>query len=199
MSIEKINIPPVNKRFNATIQEFDEIPDLKLIHPKVFPDDRGFFSETYNKVEFKEKLNFEGDFLQDNHSFSTYGVVRGLHSQPGMGKLVSVISGAIYDVAVDVRPGSATFGKWKSAILDSKDKAQFWIPDGFLHGFQCISKEGAHVTYKCTGVYDPKTEYGINPFDEELNIEWPITDKDKIIYSERDKAHPSFSSLKEKE
>lgn len=113
-----------------------------------------------------------------------------------MGKLVSVISGKIFDVAVDARPDSATFGQWKSAILDSQTKNQFWIPDGFLHGFQCLSEEGAHVTYKCTGVYNPSTEYGINPFDEELNIDWPIKDKEKIIFSERDSAHPSFNSLR---
>uniref|UniRef100_A0AC35TKN7 Thymidine diphospho-4-keto-rhamnose 3,5-epimerase n=1 Tax=Rhabditophanes sp. KR3021 TaxID=114890 RepID=A0AC35TKN7_9BILA len=192
-----MSIPAVDKRFTATIESFDTIPDLKLIRPKCFPDERGFFAETYNKVEFAEKLDFHEDFKQDNHSFSTYGVVRGLHTQPGMGKLVSVVSGTIYDVAVDVRPGSATFGQWKSTILDSKSKTQFWIPSGFLHGFQCISEEGAHVTYKCSGVYDPKTEFGINPFDEELAVQWPITDTDKIIYSERDKQHPAFSSLKQ--
>uniref|UniRef100_A0A1I7X974 Guanine nucleotide exchange factor VAV2 n=1 Tax=Heterorhabditis bacteriophora TaxID=37862 RepID=A0A1I7X974_HETBA len=161
---EKMSIPEVERRFKVEIESVEGIPDLKIIKPKVFPDDRGFFSETYNAIEWEEALNYKQDFKQDNHSFSKYGVLRGLHTQPGMGKLVSVISGEIFDVAVDIRPGSATYGKWHGVLLNGKNKHAFWIPDGFLHGFQCLSSEGAHVTYKCTGVYDAKTEYEC-PFD----------------------------------
>uniref|UniRef100_A0A915DB03 dTDP-4-dehydrorhamnose 3,5-epimerase n=1 Tax=Ditylenchus dipsaci TaxID=166011 RepID=A0A915DB03_9BILA len=186
----------VVKRVSPQIESVPGIADLKIILPKVFPDDRGFFSESYNLDEWKEKLGFSEVFKQDNHSFSKYGVVRGLHSQPGMGKLVSVVFGSIFDVAVDVRPGSETFGKWHGIVLDAKTKNNFWVPDGFLHGFQCISEEGAHVIYKCTGVYNPKTEFGINPFDTDISVQWPITDKNKLIFSERDTQHPGLASLR---
>lgn len=139
-------------RKNVEIQAIESIPDLKIIYPKIFPDERGFFCESYNIKEWSEMLNFNVSFKQvckqffynfffkfiikDNQSFSKYGVIRGLHTQPGMGKLVSVISGKIFDVAVDIRPGSSTFGKWYGVVLDEKTKNMFWIPDGFLHGFQ---------------------------------------------------------------
>ena len=116
-----------------------------------------------------------------------------------MGKLVSVVSGKIFDVAVDVRPGSSTFGKWHGVLLDAETKTNFWIPAGFLHGFQCISEEGAHVTYKCSGVYDPKTEFGVNPFDTEIGVDWPIKEKEKLVISERDTQHGNLSDDKTKE
>uniref|UniRef100_A0AC35FQC7 dTDP-4-dehydrorhamnose 3,5-epimerase n=1 Tax=Panagrolaimus sp. PS1159 TaxID=55785 RepID=A0AC35FQC7_9BILA len=189
------SIPNVIKRVKAEIESIPEIPDLKLIRPKAFPDDRGFFVESYNVEEWKELLNFNETFKQDNHSFSKYGVLRGLHTQPGMGKLVSVVSGKIFDVAVDIRKGSPTFGKWHGVVLDAESKTNFWIPDGFLHGFQCISPEGAHVTYKCSGVYDPKSEFGINPFDSDIAVDWPIKDQSKILVSERDKQHSDLKEL----
>uniref|UniRef100_A0A183CE75 dTDP-4-dehydrorhamnose 3,5-epimerase n=1 Tax=Globodera pallida TaxID=36090 RepID=A0A183CE75_GLOPA len=159
----------VVRRVSPKIEEVPAIEGLKLIHPKVFPDERGFFSESYNVEEWRTKLGFEEPFLQDNHSFSKYGVIRGLHAQKGMGKLVTVAVGKIYDVAVDVRKGSPTYGKWHGVLLDAREKNFFWIPDGFLHGFQCLSEDGAHVIYKCSAVYDPKTEFGINPLDEKAD------------------------------
>ncbi|KAI1730870.1 dTDP-4-dehydrorhamnose 3,5-epimerase domain-containing protein [Ditylenchus destructor] len=190
------NVPEVVKRVAPEIESIPGINGPKLIRPKVFPDDRGFFSETYNVEEWSTKLDFKEQFKQDNHSFSKYGVLRGLHSQPGMGKLVSVISGSIFDVAVDIRPGSETFGKWHGVVLDAKTKTNFWVPDGFLHGFQCLSEDGAHVVYKCTAVYNPGAEFGINPFDSEIGVQWPINDPEKLIVSPRDTQHASLSSLR---
>ncbi|VDN56932.1 unnamed protein product [Dracunculus medinensis] len=185
----------ISKRVKVEIEAIESIEGLKLIRPKIFPDDRGFFSETYNLVEWSSELNFSEIFKQDNHSFSKHNVIRGLHSQPGMGKLVSVVSGKIFDVAVDIRPNSNTFGKWHGEILDGKSGTRFWIPDGFLHGFYTMSEEGAHVIYKCTDVYNPKTEFGINLFDENINIKWPFDNKNQLIISDRDKNHPKFSTL----
>jgi len=176
------------------VESFPEIPDCKVIRPKLFPDDRGFFSETYNCVEWKEKLNFTVEFKQDNHSFSHQNVIRGMHAQPGMGKLVQVISGEIYDVAVDARPGSDTYGKYVGITLNEKEKKCFWVPDGFLHGFVVLSPQGAHVTYKCSAVYDPTGEFGVNPFDPQLNIKWPI-DIAQAIVSERDRNGLTFESV----
>ncbi|KAH7705982.1 Protein C14F11.6 [Aphelenchoides avenae] len=181
--------PTVVKRVKATIESIEGCPDLKVIRPKAFPDDRGFFCESYNKDEWARELDFHEEFKQDNHSFSKFGVLRGLHVQPSMGKLVSVVSGKIFDVAVDIREGSPTFGKWYSVELDAESKTMFWLPPGFLHGFQCLSPEGAHVVYKCSATYDPKAEYGVDPFDKEIGVEWPITDPEKIIVSDRDREH----------
>ncbi|KAI6206096.1 hypothetical protein M3Y94_00867500 [Aphelenchoides besseyi] len=188
--------PRVVKRVQAEIETVKLIPDLKIIRPKIFPDERGFFCESYNCEEWAKELNFHEVFKQDNHSYSKYGVIRGLHSQPGMGKLVSVVSGQIFDVAVDARVDSPTFGQWHAEILDAESKANFWIPPGFLHGLQAISPEGAHVTYKCTAVYDPKTEFGIDIFDQSIGINWPIMEEDALIVSQRDRLHPGISSLK---
>jgi len=165
-----------------------------ILEPKVFSDDRGFFLESYNQKTFSA-VGIGENFVQDNHSYSKYGVLRGLHCQPGMGKLVSVLSGRIFDVAVDIRPNSRTYGKWKGVTLDARSKTNYWIPDGFLHGFQCISPEGAHVVYKCSAVYDPSTEFGVNPFDEEIGVQWPIPDKAEMIISERDQQHPSLGEI----
>ncbi|MFH4978059.1 hypothetical protein AB6A40_004768 [Gnathostoma spinigerum] len=185
----------VEKRVRTEIEDVGGISGLKLIRPKVFPDERGFFSETYNVDEWHRDLNFDEIFKQDNHSYSKYGVLRGLHSQPGMGKLVSCVSGQIFDVAVDIRPGSATYGQWHGEILDDKNMARFWIPDGFLHGFYTMSSEGAHVIYKCTAVYNPETEFGIDPLDAKIGVDWHFANKDEVILSDRDKQHPSFDSL----
>ncbi|CAP25601.1 Protein CBG05010 [Caenorhabditis briggsae] len=190
-----MSVPTPGKRFQLEKEVVAAIPDLLVIKPKVFPDERGFFSESYNKTEWAEKIGYTEDLQQDNHSFSHYGVLRGLHTQPHMGKLVTVVSGEIFDVAVDIRKDSPTYGKWHGVILNGDNKHAFWIPAGFLHGFQVLSKEGAHVTYKCSAVYDPKTEFGINPFDEDINVDWPIKDKASVIVSERDTQHASFKSL----
>uniref|UniRef100_A0A914ZMV2 dTDP-4-dehydrorhamnose 3,5-epimerase n=1 Tax=Parascaris univalens TaxID=6257 RepID=A0A914ZMV2_PARUN len=191
-----MSVSDVVKRAKVEIETIEDIPDLKLIRPKVFPDERGFFSESYNIDEWSKELGFNEVFKQDNHSFSKFGVLRGLHYQPGMGKLVSVISGMIYDVAVDIRRGSATYGKWHAVILDGKTNTNFWIPDGFLHGFYTLSPEGAHVVYKCTAVYDPTTELGVNPFDGQIDVTWPIANKDAIIISERDKSHQNLNDIR---
>ncbi|KAF7632933.1 hypothetical protein Mgra_00007635 [Meloidogyne graminicola] len=177
----------VVKRVSPQIESLPTIEGLKLIKHKVFPDERGFFSESYNAREWRDKLNFEEQFLQDNHSYSQFGVIRGLHAQKGMGKLVSVLVGTIYDVAIDVRKDSSTFGKWHGIVLDSKEKISFWIPDGFLHEF----------IFFCTTEYDPIKEFGVNPFDEQIGIVWPVVDKSKWVVSERDLKHPSLSSLNE--
>lgn len=152
--------PTVVKRPHATIEAVEAIPDLKIIRPKAFPDERGFFCESYNCDDWAKTLNFYEVFKQvtlftiltsyvllqpnymfkDNHSYSKFGVVRGLHSQPGMGKLVSVVSGRIFDVAVDARVDSPTFGKWHGVVLDAESKTNFWIPPGFLHGLQVCFK-----------------------------------------------------------
>ncbi|KAI6174279.1 DTDP-4-dehydrorhamnose 3,5-epimerase [Aphelenchoides besseyi] len=190
--------PRVVKRVQAEIETVKAIPELKIIRPKIFPDERGFFCESYNRDEWAKALNFHEVFKQDNHSYSKYGVIRGLHSQPGMGKLVSVVSGQIFDVAVDARVDSPTFGQWHAEILDAESKTNFWIPPGFLHGLQVsnLFSLSAHVTYKCTAVYDPKTEFGIDIFDESIGINWPIMEEDALIVSERDRQHLGISSLK---
>ncbi|VDM50555.1 unnamed protein product [Toxocara canis] len=113
-----------------------------------------------------------------------------------MGKLVSVVSGRIFDVAVDIRPKSTTYAKWHGVILDGITKTNFWIPDGFLHGFYTLSPEGAHVTYKCTDVYNPSTEFGVNPFDEQIAVEWPIVNQHDLIISQRDRSHPSLKDIR---
>lgn len=184
----------VAKRTKLEIEEIEELPCLKLIRPKLFPDSRGYFVESYNEQELAS-LGFSETFTQDNHSYSKCGVLRGLHAQPKMGKLISVISGEIYDVAVDIRQNLETFGKWYGVILDAKTRTHFWIPDGFLHGFYVLSEKGAHVTYKCTDMYNAETEFGINPFDPDLAINWPIGDPSKLIISDRDRSHPNLNDF----
>ncbi|GMS81641.1 hypothetical protein PENTCL1PPCAC_3816, partial [Pristionchus entomophagus] len=186
----------IERRLRPEVEEITNMEGVRIIKPKVFPDARGFFSESYNAVEWKEQLGFDQTLVQDNHSFSHPGVLRGLHAQPGMGKLVTVAVGRIFDVIVDARPGSATFGKWKGVYLDAGNRHALWVPDGFLHGFQVVSEEGAHVMYKCSAVYDATTEYGIDPFDADLAIDWPQSDAARCIVSERDRSHPAFATLR---
>ncbi|KAK6112475.1 dTDP-4-dehydrorhamnose 35-epimerase family protein [Brugia pahangi] len=181
-------------RTELEIEHIEQIDGLKLIRPKLFPDTRGYFVESYNEYELGA-LGFSEKFKQDNHSYSKCGVLRGLHAQPGMGKLVSVISGEIYDVAVDIRSMSKTFGKWYGVVLDEKTRTGFWIPDGFLHGFYVLSEEGAHVTYKCTAIYNEQVEFGVNPFDPELAIDWHISNSYKLIISDRDRSHQNLKCL----
>ncbi|MBB1464842.1 dTDP-4-dehydrorhamnose 3,5-epimerase [Vibrio sp. SG41-7] len=151
------------------------IPDVKIIEPSVFGDERGFFMETWNQKQFEELVTGKPtQFLQDNHSKSKKGILRGLHYQTEntQGKLVRVISGEVFDVAVDIRKGSPTFGLWVGEYLSAENKRQLWVPEGFAHGFYVTSDE-AEFVYKCTDYYNPKSEVSIAYDDPYLNIKWP--------------------------
>ena len=159
------------------------IPDVLLIEPDVFGDSRGFFMETWHRQKYAEQ-GLDVDFVQDNHSRSSKGVLRGLHYQleKPQGKLVRVATGRVFDVAVDIRKGSPTFGQWVGAELSEHNQHQFYVPPGFAHGF-CVLSESADFLYKCTDLYAPQYEYGILWNDPEIGIEWPegdfkISDKD---------------------
>ena len=173
--------------------EEQSIPGVYVITPQIFGDNRGYFLETFKKQDF-EKIGITDEFVQDNESQSTKGVLRGLHFQKEhtQGKLVRVTSGQVFDVAVDVRPNSPTFGKYVGVILDSEKKQMFWIPKGFAHGFLVLS-ESATFTYKCTDIYDPSSEGGIPWNDVSIGIEWPKLDIDYKT-SEKDGEHPSFKN-----
>ena len=152
------------------------IPDVLLIEPKVFGDERGFFFESFNQKAFNEATGLDIHFVQDNHSKSAKNVLRGLHYQlspKAQGKLVRVISGEIFDVAVDIRKGSPTFGKWVSEVLSAGNKRQMWIPPGLAHGFLVLS-ESAEVLYKATDYYAPESERCILWSDLDLAVEWPL-------------------------
>ena len=146
-----------------------------IIEPRVFGDDRGFFLETFQAARYKQEAGIDLPFVQDNHSRSARGVLRGLHFQKTkpQGKLVRVVSGEVYDVAVDIRKGSATFGEWEGVILSEDNKKQFWVPPGFAHGFVVLS-DTADFEYKCTDYYDPSDEGSILWSDPDLDIPWPI-------------------------
>lgn len=162
------------------------IDGVYIIEPTVFGDNRGYFMETYQANEFKE-AGLDYDFVQDNQSKSKKGVLRGLHFQytKPQGKLVRVIKGEVFDVAVDLRRNSETYGKWEGIILSEKNKKQFFIPEGFAHGFLVLSDE-AEFTYKCTEFYDGEDEGGILWNDPEIGIDWPLEGLE-IILSEKDK------------
>ncbi|EID4341901.1 TPA: dTDP-4-dehydrorhamnose 3,5-epimerase [Vibrio vulnificus] len=154
-----------------------KIPDVKIIEPTVFGDERGFFMETWNQKRFEDLVTGKPtQFVQDNHSKSKKGILRGLHYQTEntQGKLVRVVSGEVFDVAVDVRKRSPTFGQWVGVYLSAESKRQLWVPEGFAHGFYVTSEE-AEFVYKCTNYYDPTSEVSIKWNDEFLNIVWPIT------------------------
>ena len=146
-----------------------------IIEPRVFGDDRGFFLETFQAARYKQEAGIDLPFVQDNHSRSARGVLRGLHFQKTkpQGKLVRVVRGEVYDVAVDIRKGSATFGEWEGVILSEDNKKQFWVPPGFAHGFVVLS-DTADFEYKCTDYYDPSDEGSVLWSDPDLNIPWPI-------------------------
>lgn len=168
------------------------IDGVFIIEPKIFTDDRGYFFESYNKKEFIDN-GINADFVQDNQSKSSYGVVRGLHCQRGefsQAKLVRVLEGAVQDVVVDVREGSATFGKYVSSVLSSENNRMLFVPRGFLHGFAVLS-ETAVFSYKCDNLYNKASEMGVRFDDADLGIEWQIP-SDKIILSEKDAAARSF-------
>jgi dTDP-4-dehydrorhamnose 3,5-epimerase len=171
-----------------------EIPDVLIIEPKVFGDTRGFFFESFNQSAFEEALGKHVDFVQDNHSRSAKGVLRGLHYQllQPQGKLVRVVRGAVFDVAVDIRKSSPTFGRWVGIELTEENHKQFWMPPGFAHGFLVLS-ESADFVYKTTDYYAPASERCIAWNDEELGIDWPTLDI-AIQLSSKDLAGSSLSS-----
>lgn len=173
--------------------ESASIPDVKIIRRRAFGDSRGYFEETWREDEFRA-AGIDAGFVQDNHSFSTRGVIRGLHWQrpPHMqGKLVTVISGRIVDVAVDIRRGSPTFGRWVMEELSEDNHVSLWIPPGFAHGFLVLS-ETAHFIYRCTDVYHPECEAGMRWDDPSLAIAWPVDGLD-VVSSQKDCMAQPFS------
>lgn len=172
-----------------------ELDGMYIIEPCVFGDDRGYFMETYNYNDFKN-AGLDMVFVQDNQSKSKKGVLRGLHFQTKnpQGKLVRVVSGEVFDVGVDIRPGSKTFGKWVGEILSAENKKQLYIPEGFAHGFLVLS-DSAEFVYKCTNFYDPTSEAGIMWDDEDIKIQWPISDDMEILLSEKDKCNKKLKDL----
>lgn len=177
------------------------IDGVVIVDVKTFGDDRGYFMETYKRCDFVAG-GIGVDFVQDNQSSSVKGVLRGLHFQKNypQSKLVRVVKGKVFDVAVDLRRGSATYGKWEACVLSSENKRQFFIPKDFAHGFLVMSDE-AEFCYKCDDVYHPNDEGGLMWNDCEVGIHWPALDGDvvfdasKIILSEKDKSHPKLSEI----
>ena len=172
------------------------IPDVVLFAPRVFGDERGFFFESYNQRAFQEATGLTPDFVQDNHSRSTRGVLRGLHYQiepRAQGKLVRVVQGAVFDVAVDIRPGSATFGRWVGEELSAENKRQMWVPPGFAHGFLTLS-ESAEFLYKTTDFYSPEHERCIAWNDPDLAIDWPLGGMQPVL-SAKDNQGTSFKAV----
>lgn len=178
---------------NFTFTE-TSIEGVKIVDIKTYGDERGYFMETYKRPDFIVG-GIECEFVQDNQSMSTKGVLRGLHFQikHPQSKLVRVVSGKVFDVAVDLRKGSDTYGKWEGAVLSAENKRQFFIPKGFAHGFLVMSNT-AVFCYKCDDVYRPGDEGGILWNDADIAVEWPPLDAE-IILSEKDKVQPSFKSL----
>ena len=172
-----------------------KIPDVKLIEPDVFEDERGFFYESFSQQKFNEAIGQDITFVQDNHSKSKKGVLRGLHYQEepfAQGKLVRVIAGEVFDVAVDIRKDSSTYGQWVSEVLSAENKKQLWIPKGFAHGFLTLSDE-ADFLYKTTNFYNSKLESTINWNSSLLSINWPINIVDLIV-SKKDEFAEEFKS-----
>ncbi|WP_027712673.1 dTDP-4-dehydrorhamnose 3,5-epimerase [Dickeya chrysanthemi] len=169
------------------------IQGVKIIQPKVFGDARGFFLETFEKKRYQEMLDIDLDFVQDNHSRSARGVLRGLHFQTvnPQGKLVRVVRGEVFDVVVDIRPDSATYGRWEGVVLSEENKTQFWIPPGLAHGFVVLS-ELADFEYKCTDYYNPTYESCLLWNDADISIDWPIASP---VLSEKDKKGKAFKEL----
>tara|TARA_B100000959_G_C14897257_1_gene589304 strand:+ start:148 stop:753 length:606 start_codon:yes stop_codon:yes gene_type:complete len=172
------------------------IPDVLLIEPKVYDDSRGFFLETFHQKKYTD-VGINKTFVQDNYSHSKQRILRGLHYQllHPQGKLIFVLRGEIFDVAVDIRRGSSTFGKWFGANLSAKNKRQIYVPDGFAHGF-CVLSESAEVMYKCTDFYDAEDEHGIFWSDETLAIDWPVKTP---VLSEKDSKFQRFTEIPEKD
>lgn len=166
---------------------------VKLIRPRVFGDERGFFLESY-RADVMAELAAGVTFVQDNHSRSGRAIVRGMHFQPGQWKLVRCARGAIFDVVVDIRPGSATFGQWEGHELSDETHAQLLVPDGFAHGF-CVLSDLADVTYKVSSYYDPSTEGGFRFDDPAVGVEWPI-EPGQMIASARDTGAPTLAEIR---
>ncbi|MCS6770765.1 MAG: dTDP-4-dehydrorhamnose 3,5-epimerase [Kiritimatiellae bacterium] len=169
-----------------------EIPDVLLVEPVVFGDARGFFMETFHAARYRA-AGIDRDFVQDNFSFSRRGIVRGLHYQlhKPQAKLVYVTDGEVLDVAVDIRRGSPTFGRWCARVLSSGNRCQMFIPEGFAHGF-CVLSECASFQYKCSAFYDPADERGIAWNDPDIGITWPVEDP---VLSERDRRLPRLRDV----
>ncbi len=169
-----------------------KLPGVILIDTKTFCDNRGFFLETFHLQKYDE-IGLQKPFVQDNHSRSAGGVIRGLHYQlkHPQAKLVYVVQGEIFDVAVDIRRGSDTFGRWTAAVLSDKNHQQMYIPEGFAHGF-CVLSDSADVTYKCTDIYTPGDDFGIHFADPQININWPTPNP---ILSEKDQQNPTLKSI----
>ncbi len=168
------------------------LPEVLLVEPVAFPDSRGFFIELFHDAKYRE-IGIDCGFVQDNMSFSLRGVTRGLHHQfpSTQAKLISVVQGEIFDVAVDIRVGSPTFGQWCSEILSAENHRQLFIPAGFAHGF-CTLSTSALVTYKCSSLYDPKSDASIAFDDPEIGVEWPKLD---LILSDKDRAARKLSDI----
>jgi len=170
-----------------------KLAGVLMIEPDVFEDDRGFFLESYNRTKFREQ-GIMVDFVQDNHSKSSRGVLRGLHYQvqKGQDKLVWVVQGEVFDVAVDLRKGSPTFGQWVGHTLSAANKRQLFVPIGFAHGF-CVTSETAEFVYKCSDFYHPEDEGGLIWNDPEVGIDWPVKEP---ILSGKDKGYPGLRDIK---
>ena len=170
------------------------IPDVVIIEPSVYGDERGFFMETFRDDWFRENCA-DVTFVQDNHSKSSQGILRGLHYQTQLtqGKLVRVISGEVYDVAVDMRKNSATFGKWVGVPLSAENKRFLWVPEGFAHGFY-VTSDSAEFVYKCTDYYHPESEVSIRFDDPTLNITWPLVNGEAPSLSGKDKDGLQFTN-----
>ena len=174
------------------------IPEVKIIEPRIFGDERGFFLETFQAHRYQELVGIDLPFVQDNHSRSSKGVLRGLHFQKTkpQGKLVRVVKGEVFDVAVDIRKDSPTYGKWEGAILSEENKHQLWIPPGFAHGFVTLS-DIADFEYKCTDYYDQADEGSLKWNDPDIGIYWPLTDEElqDLQLSDKDQEATSFKDL----
>ena len=162
------------------------IPEVKVIEPQVFGDERGFFMETWREDWFSTQVCARR-FVQDNHSKSRQGILRGLHYQTEQtqGKLVRVVSGEVFDVAVDMRKDSATFGHWVGVLLSAENKRQLWVPEGFAHGFY-VTSESAEFVYRCTDYYNPSAEHSVRWDDPDLAIEWPLVNGDQPLLAAKD-------------
>lgn len=172
-----------------------KIPDVLIFEPKVFGDDRGFFFESFNHKLFEDAIGYSATFVQDNHSKSSKGVLRGLHYQlspHAQGKLVRCVAGEVFDVAVDIRKSSSTFGQWVGVHLSGDNKRQLWIPEGFAHGFLTLS-ETAEFLYKTTNYYHPESDSGLFWNDPDLAIKWPL--EQLPLLSEKDKRQQPFKDL----
>lgn len=171
-----------------------ELPGVRIIEPRVFGDARGFFLETFQAQRYRDEAGIDLPFVQDNHSRSRRGVLRGLHAQSPnpQGKLVRVARGEVFDVAVDIDPASRTFGRWVGVVLSEENQKQLWIPPGYAHGFVVLS-EIADFEYKCTDYYHPAAEIGVIWNDPDVGIEWPIRD---VQLSKKDEALPTLAEIR---